>query len=644
MHRAGPRTRSLLPRFLLVILVVAVVAPSGTSAAERRARVEARAPAASRPTFRKPSVTARGWIRAGVDPTVPGEIVVGYTHDAVGRERAAAADPLEPQSVRRLTPSVSLVRAASARSDRGLDRALRILEADPAVAFAEPNLVRALDLEPDDPRYGELWGLSNTGQDHPLADPPPPEAGGTADADIDANDAWDSQTGASDVIVAVVDSGVDVSHPDLDGSLWVNAAEDIGTPGVDDDGNGYVDDVNGYDFADGDADPSPGTGESAGHGTHVAGTIAAEQNNTIGVTGVCPGCRIMALRFGLTTASEVQAVQYAIDNGADIINASFGAPVWSRAERAAVADAGAAGILFVASAGNAFGDNDMFLADRSRVYSPSFPATYTLTNVLAVAASNHRDEYGYDTGCATRNPKWQCQFTNFGEESVDLAAPGVDVVSTWPVADGPYAVANGTSMAAPHVAGVAGLVRSSNPSFSPEDVKNAIMNSVDAPAGLDRIYVRGGTISGSFTRTAGRANALSALSGSTVDASPVTDGAIQGAVGIRRSKRGRVGWPEDGNDVYRKRLRRGHGYRVSVDFGRNDDLDVWIWEPGTEEIWKLSPGCYRRHGACPIAAVSASDERPEVVTLRARETGVYFIQVESFLSRGRYVLRIGRAR
>jgi hypothetical protein len=98
------------------------------------------------------------------------------------------------------------------------------------------------------------------------------------------------------------------------------------------------------------------------------------------------------------------------------------------------------------------------------------------------------------------------------------------------------------------------------------------------------------------------------------------------------------------NDVYRKRLRRGHAYRVSLAFARSDDLDVWIWEPGTEEIWKLTPGCYRRHGACPIAAVSAGDTRPEVAIFQARETGVYFIQVESFLSRGRYALRIGRAR
>jgi hypothetical protein len=278
------------------------------------------------------------------------------------------------------------------------------------------------------------------------------------------------------------------------------------------------------------------------------------------------------------------------------------------------------------------------------VYSPIFPSTYTLTNVLAVAASNHRDEYAYDTGCATRNPKWRCQFTNFGQESVDLSAPGVDVLSTAPADEGSYLVSSGTSMAAPHVAGVAGLVRSSNPSYSPEDVKDAIMNSADTPASLAKIYVRGGTIAGEFTRTAGRVNALSALSGSTADGSPVTDGAIEGSVGIRRSKRGRVGWPDDVNDVYRKRLRRGHRYRVSLDFARNDDLDVWIWDPGTEEIWQLTVGCYRRHGACPIAAISAGDARPEVATFRARETGMYFIQVESFFSRGRYALRIGRAR
>ena len=644
MHRAGPRTRSWLPPFLFVVLAVALVAPGGTSAAHRRARLESRAPAVSRPTFPKPSVTARGWIRSGVDPTVPGEIVVGYTDGAVARERAAAADPLDPQSVRRLTPSVSLVRAASARSDRGLDRALRILKADPAVAFAEPNLVRTPDLEPDDPRYDELWGLSNTGQDHPLADPPPPQAGGTADADIDANDAWDSQTGASDVIVAVIDSGVDVSHPDLDGSLWVNAAEDIGTPGVDDDVNGYVDDVNGYDFVDDDPDPSPGTGAFAGHGTHVAGTIAAEQNNTIGVTGVCPGCRIMALRFGLTTASEVQAIQYAIDNGADIINASFGAPVWSQAEHDAIADAGAAGILFVTSAGNAFGDNDMFLANRRRVFSPNFPATYTLTNVLAVAASNHRDQYGYDTGCATRNPKWQCQFTNFGEESVDLAAPGVDVLSTWPV------VRRVLRRGQRDVDG--------GPARRGRGRPGAIVQSVLLARGReerDHELRRRAVGPREDLRPRGDHRRV-------VHADGWSGERAVGAVGLHRGRVARHGRGDPGRgrdsplEARPRRLARGRQrrvsqataagpcVRVSVDFGRNDDLDVWIWEPGTEEIWKLTAGCYRRHGACPIAAFSASDERPEVVTFRARETGVYFIQVESFFSRGRYVLRIGRAR
>lgn len=584
-------------------------------------------------------------LRGSADDTVPGELIVTFDADATRSDRRDTASQIAPGDVETLAPGLALVDLGPGASDADELRAIDALEASPAVESVEPNLVRPPHLIPNDPRFDELWGLRNTGQNHPITDPPPANAAGSPDADIDADDAWDTQTGSNGTVLAVIDNGVDLGHPDLDGSLWINVAEAGGTTGVDDDANGYVDDVNGYDFKGDDGNPSPGSGSAAGHGTHVAGTIGAEMDNNVGVAGVCPDCRIMVLKFGYDVATELEAIQYAIDNGASVINASYGGPIWSASERTRIQQAGAAGILFVASAGNALGNNDSFMPTRRGIASPSFPATYTLSNIMSVAASNHRDAYAYFTGCAQDFPKWRCQFSNYGQESVDVAAPGVDVLSTWPTADGSYETINGTSMASPHVVGVAGLVMSEHPGYSPEDVKNAIMNGSDRPSSLDRLYVRGGTLTGPMTRTTGRINADAALTASTTDATPATDGQIEGAVHISRTKRGRVGWPGDVNDVFRKSLKRHKKYRATLVFGKHQDIDLWLLEPGTLEILQLQNGCFRRHGSCPVASFrGVTTDNPEVVTFRARGSGAHFFQVASFISRDRYKLTIKRAR
>ena len=594
---------------------------------------------------------------------VPGEILVRFEED-VARSEKDDVLRYESARVKRTFPELG-IDLVELPSEISVPEALTELRRDEDVAFAEPNTITfGSAVIPDDPRFGDLWGLNNTGQDHRVTDPPPLTASGRADADADVPEAWDTQTGSSSTVIAVIDSGVDVSHPDLNDNLWVNPDEIPGN-NIDDDGHGYKDDVNGGDFAENDdglLETNTGVG-GAGHGTHVAGIAAAEMNNATGVAGVCPDCKIMVLKFAKpgdsdgdqqpdemfgTLAAELKALDYAIEEGAEIINMSFGSFLWSRIRRAAYAKVGKAGILTVVAAGNASLDNDLLLdyelPNGSFGASPDYPASYDLPKILAVAASNHKDEYGYLTGCATDFPRWQCAFTSWGHDSVDLAAPGVDIVSTVP--DDKYRTHNGTSMAAPFTAGVAGLVFSANPSYGAMAVKNAIMNSVDKPDSLRKMpaFSRG-PATGKFTLTSGRVNADRALTASTANATPRSDGNIRYSKRMRKFKRGKVSWPEDTNDVYKRRFRRGKSYKVVLNGPRNKDFDLVAWKPKTQEIWQLEYGCFPgRPGACKMLRyVQKVDNRQadEQFKFKAKETGTYYLQVSAFLfNSGRYTLKV----
>jgi subtilisin family serine protease len=283
-----------------------------------------------------------------------------------------------------------------------VEEALEIYRNDPDVEYVEPNYRRYATATPDDTFFTNLWGLHNSGQNVNGTN-------GTADADIDAPEAWDTTTGSINVVVAVIDSGVDYNHPDLLNNIWINLGEIAGN-GLDDDGNGMIDDVRGWDFVDDDNNPM----DADDHGTHVAGTIAAEGDNDTGITGVTWTAKIMVLRFldGFgqgNVADEIEAIDYAIDKGANIINASFGSDTPSPSERAAIVDARDAGILFVAAAGNDGSNNDSI---------PHYPSSYDLDNIIAVAASDQNDNLP--------------PFTNFGFTSVDVAAPGTNTYSSKP--------------------------------------------------------------------------------------------------------------------------------------------------------------------------------------------------------------------
>jgi hypothetical protein len=327
-----------------------------------------------------------------------------------------------------------------------VEDALQRFDKANGILYAQPNYrLKASWTFPNDSRFAELWGMHNTGQ-----------TGGTADADIDAPEAWDITTGSNEIIVAVLDTGVDYTHSDLASNMWVNKDELNGDPGVDDDNNGYVDDIYGYDFVSNDGDPM----DDHYHGTHVAGTIGAIGNNSEGVTGVCWDVKIMALKFldetgGGWTDDAIACLEYAVLMGANVTNNSYGGSGYDAAFRETINIAGDAGQLFVAAAGNDDGQNNDSI--------PHYPSSYDCDSIIAVLSTDEDDNIS--------------SFSNYGPTSVDLGAPGSDILSC--NLGGGYIYKSGTSMATPHVAGACALIWSVNPTLTITEVKNIILQTVD---------------------------------------------------------------------------------------------------------------------------------------------------------------------
>ncbi|MFM2381195.1 MAG: hypothetical protein RLZZ143_3778, partial [Cyanobacteriota bacterium] len=318
-----------------------------------------------------------------------------------------------------------------------VEKILAQYRSNPIFEYIEPDYIRTLGTItpqatfPNDPSFNQLWGLHNTGQ-----------SGGTADADIDA----------PNLVIGVIDTGVDYNHQDLVGNIWTNPGE-IANDGIDNDGNGYIDDIRGWDFAYNDNNPS----DVDGHGTHVSGTIAGKGNNGVGVTGVAWNAKIMPLKFlddtgSGSTSNAILAINYATAKGVKITNNSWGGGGYSQALYDAINAAGQAGALFIAAAGNSAQNTDT---------SPSYPASYNLANIISVASTTRTDSLS--------------SFSNYGLTSVDLGAPGSEIYSTTP--NNTYATYSGTSMASPHVTGAAALLWSQNPTWTAQQVKNTLMNT-----------------------------------------------------------------------------------------------------------------------------------------------------------------------
>jgi subtilisin family serine protease len=321
-----------------------------------------------------------------------------------------------------------------------VEAALEQLQADDRVEFAEPNRVYTLQEAGNPPNdlNEKLWGLDNTGQ-----------TGGTPGADVSAKAAWNITTGNKGPLISVIDSGIDYNHPDLRANMWVNPGE-IPGDGIDNDNNGVVDDVHGYNAYADNGDPM----DSHSHGTHCAGTIAAVGNNDIGVTGVMQEADLMAVKiFGdngrTSTDAIVRGILYSSRMGADITSNSWGGREPSDAIYEAFQSHPG---LHVVAAGNSAFDNDK---------KPNYPSNYDLDNILAVAATNHIDQ--------------RARFSQWGAKNVDVAAPGRDIWSTIP--NGKYGIKSGTSMATPHVTGGAGLILSAYPEASNKEIKQRLIYS-----------------------------------------------------------------------------------------------------------------------------------------------------------------------
>jgi thermitase len=345
------------------------------------------------------------------------------------------------------------------------------------VVYAEPNFRIKLDpttvtevaetraprsgVLPNDPMFNEQWALNNDGNN-----------GGKEKADIGALKAWLRTKGSEEVVVAVLDSGVDYSHPDLMENIWHRPDS---VPAYTDDELGTIDDRNGFNSAENASDPM----DDNGHGTHCAGIIGAEGNNGIGIAGINWKVRIMPLKFigkgGFgSTKNAIEAINYAIDRkkagvNVRVINASWGSTLYSKALEDAIRAAGEQGILFVAAAGNNGTDNDQ---------RPHYPSNYDLPNVISVAALDRADQL--------------TSFSNFGVRTVQIAAPGKDIFSTW--LNDAYREASGTSMAAPQVAGVAALIVSSNPKINVEELRRRLLKSTDSLAWLKDKVESGGRL------------------------------------------------------------------------------------------------------------------------------------------------------
>ena len=342
------------------------------------------------------------------EEAVPGQIIVKYKKDVGSSEQAGvrSEEGLEKED------ELNLINAEVVKVEgQPVEEAISDLNDRPEVEYAEPDFKLYAAGYANEPRFGELWGLNNTGQ-------PIRNQVGTPDIDVNGLEAAGITQGDPNLVVAVIDEGVDVDHPDLKDNFWVNPDE-IPNNGLDDDKNGYVDDVHGWDFYNNDAsiyDPDPRTESGDEHGTHVAGTIAAAVNNQ-GVVGVAPNVKVMPLKFlgpeGVgATSNGILAIEYAKAEGVKISNNSWTGAEYSQPLKEAI-DA-SPGMLFVAAAGNSGKNNDA---------TPHYPASYDSPNILSVAAINNKGNLA--------------KFSNYGATSVDISAPGVEILSTLPPAERP---------------------------------------------------------------------------------------------------------------------------------------------------------------------------------------------------------------
>ncbi len=413
--------------------------------------------------------------------TVPGEIVIklkggtelhgiGSVLSGVVRDLKNTIQLKNKSSVKinakafATDPRFALIKIEGAHSRESVKTAVEILKQDPRVLTAEPNFIYHTQGALNDPLYDQLWSLENKGQADRNG------ASGKIGADIAMTRVWNAGiTGSSNIKVAVIDTGVDFNHPDLKDNIWTNPGEVPGN-GVDDEGNGFIDDVYGWNFVNNTANSN----DDHNHGTHCSGVIGGVGNNGQGITGVNWSVSIVSLKFldasgSGSLAGAIQSIQYATQAGVQVMSNSWSGGGFSQSLYDVIDETRKKGIVFIAAAGNSNFNSDSV---------PTYPASYAIDNIISVAATNNKDALA--------------SFSNYGKKTVHVAAPGVDILST--AAKGTYMHMSGTSMATPHVAGIAALMLSANPGLGFAQVKDILIRSSDPVRGFENKVISGGRV------------------------------------------------------------------------------------------------------------------------------------------------------
>ncbi|MDD1729881.1 MAG: S8 family serine peptidase [Methanospirillum sp.] len=413
-------------------------------------------------------------------PSAPNRFIVKYKN-SMESNSLVQGDPIgpimnpegKPAEIHQISLGDAGLHIVQVPTD-SLDTVMTVFQNNPLVDYAEPDYQISVEpsstgvqvitssagsttKKPNDPEYPKLWGLHNTGQS---------PFNGTPSADIGAEKAWGITTGSSDIVVAVIDSGVDYTHQDLADNIWTNEKE-IPENGIDDDGNGYIDDIHGWNFQGENNSPV----DENGHGTHCAGIIGAVGDNNLGCTGVNWHVKIMPLKFMDSTGNgyisdAISAILYANKMGADVISCSWSGGENSQALQDAIT---ASSAVVVCAAGNGGADDDT---------TAVYPATFSSPNLITVAASDSNDNLA--------------SFSNYGLKTVQIAAPGVEIVSTYP--GNRYAYMSGTSMATPYAAGAAALLKAAKPSLTNNQIRDALISSVDQNSNLSGKISTGGRL------------------------------------------------------------------------------------------------------------------------------------------------------
>lgn len=413
--------------------------------------------------------TVSAWAQIRQVDSVPGEYVLRLRKNVIKQKSNQQLSQLLKAYVKSVMPVQDIIIVKRPVFETA-DSAVKTLAMNELVEVAEPNYIYHAFKMPNDPLLIQLWGLSNVGQKDSDGTP------GVPGVDIDVEKAWEIETGSNKTIIAVIDTGVDFTHPDLVENLWTNVDEANGVAGVDDDNNGVIDDIHGYNAIEN----SGNAADDHGHGSHCAGTIAAKGNDGKGIVGVNWDAQIMAVKFldksgSGTLENAILAIDYASKMGASVMSNSWGGGGMSQTLLEAIKRSHEAGALFVAAAGNDSSNNDEH---------ETYPANYAVENIISVAAINNVGE--------------KAGFSNYGKRTVHMGAPGVNVYSS---TGGNYDSWSGTSMATPHVSGVAALVWSHEPKMTALEIKQRLIATVRPIAGL-----RG------KTRSGGLVNAYNALS------------------------------------------------------------------------------------------------------------------------------------